>query len=143
MGFLDKVKEQAATASAVAKDAAQKGQAKLDEMQNKRAADALLRDLGAVVYAEQTGRSTATAAADVERLTGALHEHEEAHGPIDLGLEAPTGGNAPWPPPPPGAQPPQVLGGTSPADERTATATDERTATAADPSAVLITQGHR
>ena len=53
MGFLDKVKEQAASATAVAKDAAQKGQAKLDDMQAKKAADALLRDLGVATYAAQ------------------------------------------------------------------------------------------
>ena len=105
MGFLDRVKEQAATATAVAKDAAQKGQAKLDEIQNKRAADALLRDLGAAAYAEQSGRTTTTTAADIERLVGALHEHEEAHGPIDLSLEVGTTGTTPWPPPAPGTTP--------------------------------------
>jgi hypothetical protein len=36
MGFLDKVKEQAAVATAAAKDAAQKGQAKLDDLQAPR-----------------------------------------------------------------------------------------------------------
>ena len=59
MGFLDRVKEQAAIATAAAKDAAQKGQAKLDDLQAKRAGDALLRDLGAAIYAQKTGRSTA------------------------------------------------------------------------------------
>jgi hypothetical protein len=88
MGFLDKVKEQAATATAAAKDAAQKGQAKLDTIQAKRAADAILRDLGAVVYGQRSGRGTAQSDADIERLTGALAAHEQAHGPIDLGLES-------------------------------------------------------
>jgi hypothetical protein len=84
VGFLDKVKEQAAVATAVAKDAAQKGQAKIDDYQAKRDADALLRDLGAAAYAEQTGRGTATAATDVEQLIAKLQAYEEAHGPIDL-----------------------------------------------------------
>ena len=88
MGFLDKVKEQAAVATAVAKDAAQKGQAKLDDYQAKRDADALLRDLGAVAYAEQTGRGTATTATDVEQLIAKLQAHEATHGPIDLSPSA-------------------------------------------------------
>ena len=82
MGLMDKVKEQAATAGAAAKDAAQKGQAKLDEMQAKRAADALLRDLGAAFYAEESGRGTDQTKAEIERLTGALRDHEAANGPI-------------------------------------------------------------
>jgi hypothetical protein len=119
MGFLDKVKTQAATATSLAKDAAQRGQAKLDAIQAKRAADALLRDLGAVVYGQHTGRASATADADGERLIASLRAHEAEHGPIDLGLEADgsTGAGAAAstatappatgspPPPPPTSQP--------------------------------------
>jgi hypothetical protein len=94
VGLLDRVKEQAATATAAAKDAAQKGQAKLDVIQAKRAADALLRDLGAAIYAQQTGRGTAGTQADIDRLTGALRQHEEAHGPLDLQPEAPATASA-------------------------------------------------
>ena len=39
MGLLDKVKAQATAATEMAKDAAAKGQAKLDEAQAKKAAD--------------------------------------------------------------------------------------------------------
>ena len=46
MGLLDKVKQTAATATEAAKEAAAKGQAKYDEVQAKKAADGLLRDLG-------------------------------------------------------------------------------------------------
>jgi hypothetical protein len=112
VGLLDRVKEQAATATAAAKDAAQKGQAKLDTLQAKRAADAILRDLGAAVYAQQSGRATASTPADIDRLTAALREHETTHGPLDLGLESPAAGAAaspqaaaagsPPPPPPTG-----------------------------------------
>ena len=84
MGLLDKVKAQATAATAVAKDAAQKGQAKLDEVQAKRVADGLLHDLGAAVYAEQSGHGTASAKDDVDRLIAALKDHEAANGPIDL-----------------------------------------------------------
>lgn len=102
MGFLDKVKEQAAQATAVAKDAAQKGQAKLEDLQAKKGADGLLRDLGAAAYAQQTGRGTATTEADLERIVAALHAFEAEHGPIDLSV-APAGGAAPPPPPASGA----------------------------------------
>jgi len=88
MGLLDKVKESAATASAVAKDAAQKGQAKLDAIQAKRAADALLRDLGAAAYAEKVGRAGPNNSADIDRILAALEAHEQANGPIDLSLTA-------------------------------------------------------
>ena len=90
MGFLDKVKEQAAAATAVAKDAAQKGQAKLDEVQAKRAADALFRDLGSAYYAEKTGRGTPASAADVDRLVAALRDHEAAHGTLVHSVESST-----------------------------------------------------
>jgi hypothetical protein len=115
MGFLDRVKEQAAAATQAAKDAAQKGQAKLDAAQAHRVADGLLRDYGAVCYAEQTGRATASTSADMERLLGELRQHEEANGPIDLSVGArggqgsatgapggsgsPSGGSPPPPPP--------------------------------------------
>jgi hypothetical protein len=109
MGFLDKVKSQAATATAIAKDAAQKGQAKIDSVQAKRAADALLRDLGAIAYAEKTGRATPGADADTQRIITALQAHEAEHGPIDLGPEADdaaggAGGASADPPPPPTGQ---------------------------------------
>jgi len=89
MGLLDKVKAQAATTTAAARDAAkgaaQKGQARLDTIQAKRAADSLLRDLGAAVYAQRTSRGAGGAAAEVERLVTSLRAFEAEHGPIDLG----------------------------------------------------------
>ena len=91
MGILDKVKTQAASATAIAKDAAQKGQAKIDAIQAKRAADVLLRDLGAVVYGQRTGRAAPGAESDIERIVASLEAHESEHGPIDLGAEAPQG----------------------------------------------------
>jgi hypothetical protein len=87
MGLLDKVKTQAASATAAAKDVAQKGQAKLDAIQAKRTADLMLRNLGAIVYAQHTGRATPTAADDAARLIESLQEHEQENGPLDLGAE--------------------------------------------------------
>jgi hypothetical protein len=113
MGLLDKVKATAATATEAAKDAAAKGQAKLDEAQAKKAADGMLRDLGAAFYATKTGRATPTTEADTDRLVAALQAHESEHGSITLAPEssaaAPTAApaeGAPLPPPPPQAADP-------------------------------------
>ena len=106
MGLLDKVKAQATAATVMAKDAAQKGQAKLDEVQAKKAADGMLRDLGAAVYATKSGRATPTTDSDIERLVTALQAHEAEHGPLALAPEtaaaAPTATTSGGPPPPPG-----------------------------------------
>ena len=112
MGLLDKVKATAATATEAAKDAAAKGQAKLDEAQAKKAADGMLRDLGADFFATKTGRATPTTDADIERLVAALQDHESNHGTLTLAPEsaaaAPTAApaDAPAPPPPPRAADP-------------------------------------
>ncbi len=109
MGLLDKVKAQATAATEMAKDAAAKGQAKMNDAQAKKVADGMLRDLGAAYYATQTGRATPTTDADVARLVAALQAHESEHGPITLAPEsaaaaptaAPADGSTPPPPPPP------------------------------------------
>jgi hypothetical protein len=84
MGLLDKVKAQAATVTDVAKEAAAKGQTKLDELQQKRAADALLRELGLYVFRAQTGELTKDASdLEINRLVTLLKEHVEEHGPLE------------------------------------------------------------
>ena len=70
MGLLDKVKAQATAATETAKDAAAKGQAKMNEAQAKKAADGMLRDLGAAFYATKTGRATPTTEADIDAAGG-------------------------------------------------------------------------
>ncbi len=117
MGLLDKAKDRVAQATELAKDAAQKGQAKLDEVQTKKSTDGVLRDLGAAFYATKTGRSTPSTDGDIERLIGVLQAHEAQHGSLTLAPEsaaaAPTAAPAPPPaaadpssppPPPPAAQ---------------------------------------
>ena len=112
MALLDKMKEKAAAATEMAKDAAAKGQAKYDEAVAKKGADGILRDLGAAFYATKTGRTTPSTDADIERLVTALGEYEKTHGPITLAPETPTGGataapagTTPPPPPPKAADP--------------------------------------
>ncbi len=94
MGFLDKVKEQAQAATATAKEMAAKGQGKLDDLQAKRAADAMLRDLGALTYASATNRDGTTAEADAGRLVAALQAHESEHGTLSLSPESAVGRGA-------------------------------------------------
>ena len=92
MGLMDKVKQQATAASVMAKDAAQKGQTKLGEVQSKKSADATLKDLGAAYYATRTGRATPTTEADNERLVTTLQAHQREHGALTLAPES-TAGN--------------------------------------------------
>jgi hypothetical protein len=113
MGLLDKVKATAQTATEAAKDAAAKGQAKLDEAQAKKAADGMLRDLGAAVYATNVGRSTPTTDSEIERLVSALQEHESQHGQLSLAPESSAGGPTATPAGSP-APPPQAADPASP-----------------------------
>lgn len=82
MGFMDKMKEQAAVVTAVAKDTAQKGQAKVGEVQAKRAADEVLRQIGLAVYLERTGRGSETTEASVKAKISTLEEYEVEFGPL-------------------------------------------------------------
>jgi hypothetical protein len=91
MGLLDKVKEQASAATAAAKEAAAKGQSKLDDMQAKKAADTMLRDLGALSYGSVVGREATTSEADATRIVAALQAYETEHGELSLSLESPAG----------------------------------------------------
>ena len=100
----------------MAKDAAAKGQAKIDEVQAKKTADAMLRDLGAGFYATKTGRATPTTDAEIERLVAALQTTSPSTAPSrwrrSPPAAAPTasptgdGAAAPAPPPPPKAADP-------------------------------------
>jgi hypothetical protein len=83
MGFLDKAKAQA-------QQLATKGQEKLEQTQGKRKEVALLRDLGAAVYAQKSGKGTAETDAEIERLVSELRAHESEHGAIDTKPTAET-----------------------------------------------------
>jgi len=106
MGLLDKVKAQAAVATEMAKDAAQKGQAKLDEVQSKKGSDGMLRDLGAAFYATKVGRATPSTEPDIERLVAAIGVYESTHGTITLAAETPAAAPTAAPAPPPSAADP-------------------------------------
>lgn len=80
MGLMDKVKQQAEQALAKAQQGVSQGQAKLDQVQSKRQADALLRDLGAAYYARERSGGSQDA---VDAAMKLLDEHAAAHGPVD------------------------------------------------------------
>lgn len=80
MGLMDKVKHQAEQALAKAQQGVSQGQAKLDQVQAKRQADALLRNLGAAYYAKERSGGAQDA---VDAAMKKLDEHVAAHGPID------------------------------------------------------------
>ena len=105
MGFMDKAREAAQQATAKAQQGLAQGQAKLDEVQTSRAADGLLRDVGAAFYAEQ--RSGGSYEAVVAAL-GALDAHVAAHGPLGQ-----TGSGSPGPAPQSPAQPSAPAGSPS------------------------------
>ncbi|HEY1641810.1 MAG TPA: hypothetical protein VGG35_14055 [Streptosporangiaceae bacterium] len=97
MGLMDKVKAQADKLAQQAQDTAREGKARLDQAQANKHADVLLRNLGALLYAERTNRGTPDTEAQVARVTGEISAHEAEFG-INLAPQA-----AGWRPPPSGA----------------------------------------
>jgi hypothetical protein len=93
MGLMDKVKAQAT-------ELAQQGKAKYDQVQATRRADAMLRNLGALVYKDRTGRGAPDSQAQIDKLVADLSAHESANG-INL---------SPEPTDPPGAGQPGQSG---------------------------------
>jgi hypothetical protein len=80
MTLLDKANVAAEKAAAAGKQGMQQGQAKIDAIQTKRKADALLRELGAAYYAELRHGGGHDA---VESVVQALEAHEKEHGAVD------------------------------------------------------------
>ena len=92
MGLMDTVKQQAEQALAKAQQGVSQGQAKLDQVQGKRQADSLLRDLGAAYYAwQRTGASQG----DVEAALELVDQHVATHGPVDTTAGTVTAGDTP------------------------------------------------
>ena len=80
MGLMDRVKAQATQLAQQAQEAAQEGKARLDQAQAGRRGDMMLRQLGALVYAERTGRGTSDSQARIEQLINDISEHERQNG---------------------------------------------------------------
>jgi hypothetical protein len=84
VGFMDKVKAQATSLAEKAQEGAKAGQAKLSDMQAKKHADALLLELGGIVYTQQAGRAAADADAKASDLVEQIRQFEAEHGPITV-----------------------------------------------------------
>jgi hypothetical protein len=98
MGLMDKVKAQATVLAQKTQETAREGKAKFDQVQATRRADAMLRNLGALVYADRTGRGTPDTQAQIDRLIADIKAHEAANGinlsaePTDPHADRPEGG---------------------------------------------------
>jgi hypothetical protein len=84
MGLMDKVRAQANQLAQKTQEAAQEGKARLDQAQANRRGDALLRQLGALVFAERTGRGTPDSQAKIDQLISTISTHEQENG-LNLG----------------------------------------------------------
>ncbi|MHB8340459.1 MAG: hypothetical protein ACYDB7_04710 [Mycobacteriales bacterium] len=92
---MDRVKAQAEQVALKAQEATKAGQAKFENMSSSRHADALLRDLGAIVFSQRTGRAGPEAAGQFDALLAQLQEHEATYGQISTAATAPPPGTAP------------------------------------------------
>jgi hypothetical protein len=90
MGLMDRMRDQVNQLAQKTQEAALEGRAKLDQVQARRQADAMFRDLGAAVYAERTGRAGPDGPDKIERLVKALSRQEAEQGLGDGGV--PTAG---------------------------------------------------
>jgi hypothetical protein len=84
---MDKLKVQAEQVAKQAQAGVAQGQAKLGDMQAKKAADGLLHDLGAAVYAAQRQGGPHE---PIETIMAALDAHAAAHGAIDTNNTPPA-----------------------------------------------------
>ncbi len=82
MALMDKMKAQAAQLAQKAQEAGKAGQSKIEEVQAKRRADGLLRQLGQAVYAQHTGTGTDETNAKIESLISELQTYEAENGPL-------------------------------------------------------------
>jgi len=103
MGLMDKVKAQATQLAQKTQETARDSMAKLDQAQGKRRGDAMLRNLGALVYAERTGRGTPDTQQQVDRLVADISAQEAENGlslapePTDQPSAGPAGSASPEP----------------------------------------------
>jgi hypothetical protein len=104
MALMDKMKAQAAQLAQKAQEAGKAGQSKIGEVQARRRADGLLRQLGQAVYSQHAGTATDETTAQIDSLIAELTTYEAEHGPLSAidgdddaasGAVAPDDGEAP------------------------------------------------
>ncbi len=79
MGLMDKVRAQATQLAQKTQETARDSKVKFDQAQAKRRGEVMLRNLGAMVYADRTGRGTPDTAAEIDRLVTEISSHEAEH----------------------------------------------------------------
>lgn len=97
MGFMDKVKAQADVLAQKAQEGAKAGQDKLSALQAKRQADAMLEELGGIIYCQRAGRPGVPGEDRVAALIAQLQAYEAEHGlitPVTADGPASSGGSA-------------------------------------------------
>jgi len=109
MGLMDRVKAQATQLAQKTQEAAQEGKARLDQAQANRRGDALLRQLGVIVYQDRTGRGSPDSEARIDQLISDLSAHERENG-LNLG-DQPTSTLPPQSTVPPESYPPDPSAG--------------------------------
>ena len=109
MGLMDRVKAQATQLAQATQQAALEGKAKLDQAQASRRGDALLRSLGAAVYAERTGRGTPDSQSTIEKLIADISAHERDNG-LNLADPQPASPQPSFPADPPSPFPGPAAG---------------------------------
>ena len=104
MALMDKMKAQAAQLAQKAQEAGKAGQSKIGEVQARRRADGLLRQLGQAVYSQRAGTASDETTAQIDSLIAELTAYEAEHGPLSAidgeddaasGAAAPDDGEAP------------------------------------------------
>ena len=80
MGLMDKARQAAQQAAAMAQEGLSQGQAKIEALQVQRTGNELLRQLGEAFYAEQRTVGDREA---VVRALAAVDQHIRDHGPIN------------------------------------------------------------
>jgi hypothetical protein len=95
MALIDKIKAQAAVVAQKAQEAGKAGQSKIEDVQARRKADGLLRQLGAAFYAQRSGKAGDDNAAEIDRLVGELAAFESENGPLDATASAAAEPDAP------------------------------------------------
>ncbi len=89
MGLMDRMKAQASQIAERAQEAGKAGQAKLEALQARRKADALLTELGRITFDAQSGRGAPGDDARRADIVEQLHQYEAEYGP--LGAEPGSG----------------------------------------------------
>jgi hypothetical protein len=87
------MKAQAAQLAQKAQEAGKAGQSKIVDVQAKRRADGLLRELGAAVYAQRTDNAAGDTASEIDRLVSELSKLESENGPLDVSDTGSSGGD--------------------------------------------------